>query len=159
MKRRLLSYTIILTATLAMFYHSRIYSTSDNNVQLNQSTATQSISNQQVSQYVYASSVSKYRTTLDLNAEELNQSHELTITGTAGLSGELRLDGKLLSTFDTNGTSIDLAPYLSRGRHIITLAGPARGTIQMTFTGPGINLTHQASSSGWIDIELTLEVW
>lgn len=158
MKRQLLPYIIIVTATLAMFYYSRISSTSNNKVQFNQATTTHFISNQEVSQYGGASSVTQYQTTLDINAKQLNQSHYLTISGTEGLSGELCLDGRVLTTFGANGTSIDLAPYLSRGRHSITLAGPARGSIKMTFTGPGINLTHQASS-GWMDIELTLEVW
>jgi len=148
MNRKTLRYALILIAVFAMVNDSRAYGANNNKVAISQST----------SQSVYASSVNQYRTRLDINANQLNQSHRLTITGT-GLSGAVRLNGRVLTTLRSNGTSINLAPYLSRGRHNLTISGPARGNVQMTFTGPGINLIHQASGSNWMDMELTLEVW
>jgi len=156
MNRRLLSYTIILTSVLAIAHSSPADGISNSNRQWHQSTTSHSGFQRSVSQYA-DSSVAQYQTKLTINANKLNRSHRLTINGT-NMSGTIRLNGSKLRTLEGTGTAVNLAPYLSRGRHTVTVSGVAQGNIQMTFTAPGINVIHQSSGSRWMNLELILDV-
>lgn len=103
-------------------------------------------------------------TTISINLEDLRQPHFLKIRGaTKGtqLNGQIKLDGEWLQSIKNNHTQINLSPKLTKGRHIISIAGeysPTNSSVLIEFSGTNTQVSQQTGGSGYINQTLIIEV-
>ncbi|MCP2731137.1 hypothetical protein [Limnofasciculus baicalensis] len=89
------------------------------------------------------------QTTINLNSADLNQPHLLKISTNPAkttLTGQIKLDDKIIQTIKNNYTEINLSPQLAPGKHTIEISGnynPTNATVQINFTGTNTQITHQ----------------
>ena len=103
-------------------------------------------------------------TEISLNASDLKQPHILritTLTSATKLTGQIKLDGKVIKTLRNNKTQINLSPHLTKGRHKIKISGrytPANSSVKVEFTGPSTQVNQQTSGSGDMGQTLIIDV-
>lgn len=100
-------------------------------------------------------------TTVHLDSNDLKTPHVLSVSApTSRLTGRVELDGKRRWGL-ARTTRIDLAPYLNRGVHTVTVTGnytPADATVEINFTGANTRVEQSASGSGTLAQTLIIEV-
>lgn len=104
------------------------------------------------------------QTTINLNSADLNQPHLLKISTNptkTRLTGQIKLNGKIIQTLKTNHTEINLSPQLTPGKHTIEISGnynPTNARVQINFTGTNTQITHQIQGTGKINQILTINI-
>jgi hypothetical protein len=131
-----------LTFMICNFSHSR------------QSFASASSSN---------SSSEEQTTTIDINSANLKQSHTIEITSDSGVAivGYIALDGQILRTFTGNKTSLNISPFLSKGKRTVFIAGnysPVNSSVAVELKGPGTSVSQSTGGSGKIRQTLIINV-
>jgi hypothetical protein len=103
-------------------------------------------------------------TTINLSLEDLRQPHYLKITTSGSatrISGKVELNGKLLQTLTSSGTSINLSPLLKPGTNVVKISGqytPVDANINTEFVGNNTQITQQAGGSGYLSQKLIFVV-
>ncbi len=110
------------------------------------------------------SQINQQRTTINLRQTELKTPHLLTITvprAVTTLSGKIELDGKVIKNLDHSNVSLNLAPFLTPGRHTLSIQGnysPQNESIMIDFLGKNTQVSQSASGSGQINQTIIMEV-
>jgi hypothetical protein len=103
-------------------------------------------------------------TRINLNSVDLKQPNLLNINlsqSTRYMTGEVKLNGKLIKKLSQNSAQVDLAPALKRGSNRVTVFGkysPASASISLDFSGPHNQISQQMAGSGLIQVVLLIEV-
>jgi len=111
-----------------------------------------------------STSTSEEQTTaIEINSVNLRQPHTIEITSDSGTSivGYIALDGKVLKTFSGNNASMNLSPFLSKGKRTIVIAGnyrPVDASVSVELTGPGTSVSQSTGGSGKIKQTLVIYV-
>ncbi len=104
------------------------------------------------------------QTTVTLDATALRQPHILTVATpnvTAELTGDIKLDGKVIQTLNKHSTQINLSPFLAKGRHRVAISGnyyPANSLVKVEFIGLNTQVVQNISGSGQINQILVIDV-
>jgi hypothetical protein len=103
-------------------------------------------------------------TAINLSATELKQPHILSI-GTSQMltqiTGDIKLNDKLIKKLSGTSARINLAPKLKIGNNIIVISGkysPASASVNVEFTGPHNRVSQQIAGNGSIDQILVIKV-
>ncbi len=110
-----------------------------------------------------SSSSSSYQTSsVGVNAASLNKPHILSIkTSGNNLTGEIRIDGKVVKQIRSNAVDINLSPYLSVGEHKVEISArytPADSDVSVEFNAPGTSNTQQTSGDGTLNYRMDVSV-
>jgi len=104
------------------------------------------------------------QTTINLNLADLNQPHILRV-GTSiretQLTGQIKLDGKVIKTISNNQTEINLAPSLTQGRQVIEILGnysPSYAAVIVEFTGTNTQVYQKTGGNGNFSQKIIIEV-
>lgn len=102
-------------------------------------------------------------TEINLEASNLKAAHILMVNAptAAQLDGEIAIDGRVIQQFGTQGVSINVTPYLSRGKHTIEISGryvPAQSSVQVQFVGSGSQVSQQTGGNGVLKQTLVIHV-
>jgi hypothetical protein len=113
----------------------------------------------------YAETQQMQRTTISLDAADLQEPHILKIsTNSSGArfsAVKIKVDGRTISTAKKSQIEIDLSPMLGRGKHTIEIFGnysPADSSVQIEFSGPGTQVSQQSSGNGAIAHTIVVDV-
>lgn len=92
-------------------------------------------------------------TAIDLDFTRLRTPHILTVSTPAGtaVSGTIVVNGKIIQRLTAQGASLNVSPYLSRGRHTIKILGrylPAQSSVQVKLSGSGTQVSQQTGGNG-----------
>jgi hypothetical protein len=102
------------------------------------------------------------RSTLNLQATNLNQPHVLKINSTGTqLQGQITINGKVVKQLSNNQSQINLSPYLSTGQQKVEISAnytPVSATVNVEVNGSGNNISQQSSGSGKLNYSLDLSV-
>ena len=94
-------------------------------------------------------------TTIDVNAANLRQPHILTISSsTRSLTGQIKLNGRVLKNITNRDIRINLSPHLRSGENTIEISGnysPANSSVKVEFIGPNTQVNQQTGGSGKIN--------
>ena len=100
--------------------------------------------------------------TVTIDRTDLDAPHQLTIATSANLSGEIVINGEAIAPLTAGTTTLNIAPYLTANRTTtIVVTGtyaPRNAAIRLTFEGPSIAISQQASGVGRLDYRLNLDV-
>ena len=100
--------------------------------------------------------------TVTIDRTDLDAPHQLTIATSANLAGEIVINGEAIAPLTAGTTTLNIAPYLTANRTTtITVTGtyaPRNAAIRLTFEGPSIAISQQASGVGRLDYRLNLDV-
>jgi len=110
-----------------------------------------------------SNSSSSYQTSaVGLNAANLGKPHMLTVQSSANqLTGEIRIDGKVVKQIRNSKVDINLSPYLSVGEHKVEISAryaPADSDITIAFNAPGTSNNQQTSGNGSINYQMDVSV-
>ncbi|MBW4538452.1 MAG: hypothetical protein KME43_04815 [Myxacorys chilensis ATA2-1-KO14] len=102
-------------------------------------------------------------TTINLDSTELKTPCILEVSATANteLSGTITVNGKIIRQFRKQGATLNLSPYLSRGKQTIKILGryaPAQSSVQVQFTGLGTQISQQTGGNGVLTQTLVINV-
>ena len=103
-------------------------------------------------------------TRINLSSVDLKQPNFLSINlseSTRYMTGEVRLNGRLIKKLSQNSAQIDLAPALKRGNNRVTVFGkysPASGSVNLDFSGPHNQISQEMAGSGLIKLVLLIVV-
>lgn len=102
-------------------------------------------------------------TSIDLDAQDLNQPLWLSVRGLDGakIQGQIKLDGRVIRGLSGSGTQINLSDYLSRGYHEITVTGnysPSHSSVMIELNGGGTQVNQQTSGTGSLNQQLSIGV-
>jgi hypothetical protein len=121
-----------------------------------------SIYSSSTSRIVQSNSNSSQRTAVSLNSAALKQPSWLTVSMANGqLNGQIKIGTKVIQSLRGERTTVNLAPYLSKGTKTITISGryqPMRGAVRIEFSGPGNQVSQQSSGSGILNHSLVVTV-
>ena len=147
--------TVLLTTSIPVM--SQMIKMNNNFVSTNTRSVSIVSDNSQVQEQIQ-------ETIISLNASELKQPHILSITpltGTTQLTGQIKLDGRVIENLRNNKIEINLSPYLTTGRHEIEISGnytPGNSSVKVEFTGPSTQVNQQTSGSGKLVQTLIIDV-
>jgi hypothetical protein len=114
------------------------------------------------SRIVQTNSGSTQRTAVTLNSTALKQPCWLTVSMVNGqLNGQIKIGTKVIQSLRGERTTVNLAPYLSKGTKTIAISGryqPMRGAVRIEFSGPGNQVSQQSSGSGILNHSLVVTV-
>lgn len=103
-------------------------------------------------------------TRINLNSVDLKQPNLLNINLSQSaryMTGEVKLNGKLIKKLSQNSAQVDLAPALKRGSNRVTVFGkysPANASVSLDFSGPHNQISQQLAGSGLIKLVLVIVV-
>ncbi len=103
-------------------------------------------------------------TSINLSATELRQPHVLSISTSqvpTQITGEIRLNGKLIKKLSRISARINLAPSLKMGKNIVDVSGkysPANTSVNVEFSGPSTQVSQQMAGNGLIKQVLVIKV-
>ncbi len=106
----------------------------------------------------------RQQTTINLSLADLRQACMLTIKATnpaTRLTGQIKLDGRLIQTLSDRPSEINLSSYLKPGKHQIEILGsytPAHASITVELRGTGTQVTQQTGGSGQLNQLLMINV-
>lgn len=112
---------------------------------------------------VIQQSSSNQTTEINLDAARLRSPHLLRISASdeAILSGTVAINGEVVEQLDRRETVFDLSPYLTSGRQEVVISGhysPARSSVQISFSGPGLQVSQQTGGNGLLRQTLIINV-
>ncbi|NCJ08153.1 hypothetical protein GS597_16890 [Synechococcales cyanobacterium C] len=108
-----------------------------------------------------AQSIQSQTTTVYLDASQLSRPHELRISTTGNLGGQVKVGNTIVRYLNGRESWVNLAPYLRRGRNVVEISGsyaPAQGSISLELKAPGQNVVQQSSGNGRLRHTLILDV-
>ncbi|MDJ0675816.1 MAG: hypothetical protein QNJ36_10620 [Calothrix sp. MO_167.B42] len=109
-----------------------------------------------------SSSSSYQKSSVGLNAANLGKPHMLSVHSSANqLTGEIRIDGKVVKQIRNNKVDINLSPYLSVGEHTVEISArytPADSDVSIEFNAPGTSNNQQTSGNGSINYQMDVSV-
>jgi hypothetical protein len=108
-------------------------------------------------------SFQEQKVTININSSNLDRPHILNISSNRAsqLTGEVTVNGVVVKKINNDQNSIDLSPYLSKGRKTVRISGsykPAQSSVQIGFSGPGVQVSQQTSGEGVLRQTLILNV-
>ena len=108
-------------------------------------------------------SFQEQKVTININSSNLERPHVLNISSNRAsqLTGEVTVNGVVVKKFNEEQNSIDLSPYLSKGRKTVRISGsykPVQSSVQIGFSGPGVQVSQQTSGEGVLRQTLILNV-
>ena len=103
------------------------------------------------------------QTRISLSSNDLKKPHILKVSiPKAGnrLTGQIKVNGKVVKALRNNPTQMNLSPQLSRGRYVIEISGsyPTNSSVTVEFSGPNTQVSQQAGGSGTIRHTLIIDV-
>ncbi|MFB2878212.1 hypothetical protein [Floridanema aerugineum] len=110
-----------------------------------------------------SSSSEEQTTAIDINSANLKQSHTIEITANSKVAivGYIALDGRILRTFTGNKTSLNISPFLSKGKRTVFIAGnysPVNSSVAVELKGPGTSVSQSTGGSGKLRQTLIINV-
>lgn len=111
----------------------------------------------------YRSSSDYQESAISLSADNLSRPHILSInTSGSQLQGKIVMNGKVIKYIRGKRAYINLSPYLAVGEHTVTISArysPVSSSVNVEFSGPGINVTEETSGSGLLNYTLNVSVY
>jgi hypothetical protein len=109
-------------------------------------------------------SLSDYQeSAISLSVINLNRPHILSInTSGSQLQGKITFNGKVIKQIRGKSAYINISPYLSVGKHTVKIFArysPVSSSINVEFSGPGIDVTQETSGSGVLNYILNVSVY
>lgn len=110
----------------------------------------------------YHRSVQRQQTIIDSNSTPRRQAYVLNVSTntTTQLSGYILVNGIVVNQLKAK-TSINLSPYLSKGRQKIEISGsyqPASSSVLVKLSGPGTEVSQQTGGDGRVKQTLIIDV-
>ncbi|WP_374873092.1 hypothetical protein [Pelatocladus sp. BLCC-F211] len=136
----------------------------------NQNSIVQSYNNVDVNHAIaiinsrnYRNSSDYQESTINLSAVNLRHPHILSIsTSGSQLQGNITLNGKVIRQIRGKRAYVNLSPYLSVGKHTVKIStrySPASSSVNVKFSGFGINVTQETSGTGVLNYTLNVGVY
>ncbi|WP_232224187.1 hypothetical protein [Mastigocladopsis repens] len=134
-----------------------VQSDTDNSSDMNRSSTFTSQHSSSGDSYGYQKS------SLNLNAANLNQPHILSINASgAQMTGEITVNGNVVKQINNDkNVKIDLSRYLSVGEHTVEISArysPPSSSVSVELSGPGANVTQQNSGNGALNYTMDVSV-
>lgn len=104
------------------------------------------------------------KTTINLRAADLKQSHILSVSTSQALTqmaGDIKVNGKRIAKLGRKTTRINLGPSLKLGENIVVVSGqysPANTSIDLEFISPNKQVSQQMAGSGYLKQVLIIKV-
>ena len=104
------------------------------------------------------------RTVTTVSLADLKQPHLLALRAeptVRQLSGRVELNGELLAPITSKQFKLNLSPWLSPGRNVLTISGkylPALAEVEMELRGVHTLVRHRTGGSGSLNQTLIIEV-
>jgi hypothetical protein len=111
-----------------------------------------------------AGSYSVQESSLDLDLVDLREPYTLTVRPSAAtlqLQGTIELNGKTLKTLGKGVSTINLSPYLRKGRQKLQVIGryrPVGTSVEIALEGPSAETTQEVGGSGIINQIILIDV-
>jgi hypothetical protein len=103
-------------------------------------------------------------TSINLSAADLRQPYILSISTSQAptqITGEIRLNGRLIQKLSRTSARINLAPSLKVGKNVVAVSGkysPANTSVNVEFSGPSTQVSQQMAGNGLIKQTLIIKV-
>ena len=140
----LVTFYIATMPVIAQSSHQTSIKTSSSTKQYNSSSQTQSSS-------------------ISIDAASLQQPNWLhvRVTANAQIQGQIIIDGAVVKELQGNTTSVNLSPYLSRGKTKVEIVGsymPKSSLVEVEFVGSDATVTQKTSGNGLLKQILAIVV-
>lgn len=112
----------------------------------------------------FSQSYQKQQTTVNVSSSDLDKPHVLSISASqqeTQLTGEISLNGQLIKSFTGNHNVLDLSPYLTLGRQIVSISGnytPSHASVKIELTGKTTHISQETGGSGELQQQLIFNV-
>ncbi len=111
----------------------------------------------------YSSSSQTQSSSITIDAASLQQPNWLHVRATANtrVEGQIIIDGIVVKELEGDTTSVNLSPYLSRGKTKVEVLGsytPKSSSVKVEFIGPDATVVQQASGNGFLKQILSISL-
>ncbi len=106
----------------------------------------------------------KQETIINLDIEELQENYLLKISGSTlntRLTGNIKLNGRIIAKITGNSTQISLSPLLKKGKNTLDITGnytPGTSGFQVELTSPNTQISQENTGNGNIKNTLIIYV-
>jgi hypothetical protein len=102
-------------------------------------------------------------TSIDLSFNDLNKPLWLTIRVSNGarIQGQIKLDGRVIQSLNSQETKVNLSSYLKRGQQEISVTGsysPIQSSVMIELNGENNQVSQQSSGNGSLNQVLIIGV-
>lgn len=107
--------------------------------------------------------VQSQTTVISVDSTNMSQPYILRISAPEGtqLTGQVTLNGRVITELKDNQTEINISPLLSKGTQTIKISGtyqPAQSSVKIEISGPNTQLSQETSGYGILDQSLIINV-
>lgn len=112
----------------------------------------------------FSQSYQEQQTTVNLRASDLDKPHVLSISASQKeiqLTAEVSLNGQLIKSLTGNHNMLDLSPYLSLGKQIVSISGnytPSHSSVKIELSGQTTHISQETGGSGELRQQLIFNV-
>lgn len=109
-------------------------------------------------------SYQKQQTTVNLSSSDLDKPNLLSISASpreTQLTAEISLNGQLIKSFADNHNVLDLSPYLTLGKQIVSISGnytPSDASVKIELKGQTTHISQETKGSGKLQQQLIFQV-
>ncbi|MBD2296935.1 hypothetical protein H6G06_26535 [Anabaena sphaerica FACHB-251] len=103
----------------------------------------------------------KQETIINLSSDALKQSYYLNISGSHGLKGSIKINGKTIKILVGTDIHIRLSHLLKKGKNIVEVTGSYNSSgsgLQIEFIGPDTQISQESVDNGKIRHNLIIYV-
>ena len=111
-----------------------------------------------------AKSYQNQQTAIDLSSSDLNEANFLSISASqpeTQLTASVSLNGQLIKSLTDDDNVLDLSPYLTLGKQIISISGnytPDRASIEIAYKGKTKRISQKIAGTGKLQQQLIFHV-
>ena len=120
---------------------------------------------QRISSKKYSSkSYQKQQTAVDISSSDLNEANFLSISASqpeTQLTATVSLNGQLIKSLTDDDNVLDLSPYLTLGKQIVSISGnytPGDASVKIEFKGKTTHISQETKGSGKLQQQLIFHV-
>ncbi len=112
----------------------------------------------------FSQSYQEQQTTINISSSALDKPHVLSISASqqeTQLTAEISLNGQLIKSFTGNHNVLDLSPYLTLGRQIVSISGnytPSHASVKIELMGKTTHISQETGGSGELQQQLIFNV-
>ena len=111
----------------------------------------------------YSSSSQTQSSSITIDAVSLQQPNWLNVKATANsrVEGQIIINGVVVKELEGDTTSVNLSPYLSRGKTKVEILGsyqPKSSSVKVEFIGPDTTIMQETGGNGLLKQILTISV-
>ena len=119
---------------------------------------------QRISSRKYSSKSSQQQTAVNISSSDLNEANFLSISTSqpeTQLTATVSLNGQLIKSLTDNDNTLDLSPYLTLGKQIVSISGnytPDDASVKIEFKGKTTNISQKTEGSGELQQQFIFHV-